>query len=152
MKTLSDPAIRTALIERVKTVKHDRKPLWGRMDAPQMQCHLTDAFRFALGEKSATPSSGLFQRTVMKSFALYVPLHWPRNIKTMPEMDQYGGGTPPARFADDRRELIQAVDRFCRPDALLEGRPHPIFGPLKEWEWRRWGYLHMDHHLRQFGA
>ena len=20
-----------------------------------------------------------------------------------------------------------------------------------EWEWMRWGYLHADHHLRQFG-
>jgi hypothetical protein len=32
------------------------------------------------------------------------------------------------------------------------GRPaHPIFGRMTEAEWMRWGYLHTDHHLRQFG-
>jgi len=29
--------------------------------------------------------------------------------------------------------------------------PHPIFGAMKPWDWMRWGYLHADHHLRQFG-
>ena len=29
---------------------------------------------------------------------------------------------------------------------------HPLFGPLTEPEWKRWGYLHADHHLRQFHA
>jgi Protein of unknown function (DUF1569) len=29
--------------------------------------------------------------------------------------------------------------------------PHPIFGPMTAKDWMRWGYLHADHHLRQFG-
>jgi hypothetical protein len=29
---------------------------------------------------------------------------------------------------------------------------HPIFGELTEREWMRWGYLHTDHHFRQFGV
>jgi hypothetical protein len=29
--------------------------------------------------------------------------------------------------------------------------PHPIFGRITRAEWLRWGYLHADHHLRQFG-
>jgi len=29
---------------------------------------------------------------------------------------------------------------------------HPLFGPMSETQWLRWGYLHVDHHLRQFGA
>jgi hypothetical protein len=29
--------------------------------------------------------------------------------------------------------------------------PHPMFGDLTSWQWMRWGYLHTDHHLRQFG-
>jgi hypothetical protein len=29
---------------------------------------------------------------------------------------------------------------------------HPIFGAMSERAWLRWGYLHMDHHLRQFGV
>jgi hypothetical protein len=29
---------------------------------------------------------------------------------------------------------------------------HPQFGKMSEKEWMRLGYLHMDRHLRQFGA
>jgi hypothetical protein len=32
------------------------------------------------------------------------------------------------------------------------GRAHPIFGAMAKEEWHRWGYLHLDHHLRQFGV
>jgi prephenate dehydrogenase len=28
---------------------------------------------------------------------------------------------------------------------------HPMFGPMSPEDWMRWGYLHADHHLRQFG-
>jgi hypothetical protein len=28
---------------------------------------------------------------------------------------------------------------------------HPIFGKMSETDWMRWAYLHVDHHLRQFG-
>ena len=27
-----------------------------------------------------------------------------------------------------------------------------IFGAMTTERWKRWGYLHMDHHLRQFGV
>jgi hypothetical protein len=35
---------------------------------------------------------------------------------------------------------------------ILDGKSHPIFGAMSAGDWLRWGYLHMDHHLRQFGA
>ena len=27
----------------------------------------------------------------------------------------------------------------------------PMFGHMSEKDWMQWGYLHADHHLRQFG-
>ena len=64
----------------------------------------------------------------------------------MPEMDQQAGGTPPANFERDVRDLLILMQRF------LPGRKtqHPMFGAMTEWEWARWAYLHMDRHLRQF--
>ena len=29
---------------------------------------------------------------------------------------------------------------------------HPAFGAMRRDEWLLWGYGHVDHHLRQFGA
>jgi Protein of unknown function (DUF1569) len=43
------------------------------------------------------------------------------------------------------------MERFAQPSAA-ERPAHPIFGRMTEEEWMRWGYLHVDHHLRQFGG
>jgi hypothetical protein len=34
----------------------------------------------------------------------------------------------------------------------FDGQEHPIFGPMSNAAFLRWAYLHMDHHLRQFGC
>jgi Protein of unknown function (DUF1569) len=71
-------------------------------------------------------------------------------VPTRPEIEQGVGGTPPGEFEKDQAKLLGLVDRFCRgsPGAPVE---HPFFGPMTSAEWMRWGYLHTDHHLRQFG-
>jgi len=48
--------------------------------------------------------------------------------------------------------LRAAFERFTRQPLEYELQTHPIFGQMTEKEWMRWGYLHSDHHLRQFGA
>jgi len=119
------------------------------MSAHQMVCHLCDAYRLPLGEKTASPATGFLQRTIVKFIALRLPLKWPKGVATRPEMEQGVGGTPPAEFGRDRAELLALVRRFCGPTAL--SAPHPFFGVMSRQEWLRWGYLHADHHLRQFG-
>ena len=59
---------------------------------------------------------------------------------------------PPAVFEADMRELQKLVERFTQHPRDFRWQPHPHFGPLSEKEWMRLGYLHPDHHLRQFGA
>jgi len=44
----------------------------------------------------------------------------------------------------------ELLARFAGTSAA-EMPPHPIFGQMTRAEWLRWGYLHTDHHLRQFG-
>jgi len=78
-------------------------------------------------------------------------MRWPQNVRTRPEIAQDGSGTPPVEFGRDRRALLDAMDRFCAVSDSKRG-PHPIMGYLNREEWMRWGYLHVDHHLRQFGA
>jgi len=127
------------------------KPLWGRMTAHQMICHLSDSFLVPMGAKAADMAGSPLQRTVVKFLALYAPVKWPAGVKTRPEVEQGVGGTAPGEFESDRRSLIEVVERFAATDRDFEWAPHPIFGKLSESEWLRWGYLHADHHLRQFG-
>lgn len=107
----------------------------------------------ALAEKAVSPASRIVPRTAAKWFALYLPLRWPAGlIPTRPEIDPQRGGTPPAAFAVDLAQAETLLDRVVTASQALNGHPHPMFGRMSEAEWLRWGYLHTDHHLRQFGA
>ena len=121
------------------------------MTAHQMVCHLSDSFLVPMGAKAVSMASSPLQRTVVKFLALYAPMKWPAGVKTRPEVEQGVGGTAPGEFESDRRSLIVAVQRFAAANRDFEWAQHPIFGELSNSQWLRWGYLHADHHLRQFG-
>ena len=148
---LGNTTIRRLILQRIAALQPGQQRKWGRMTAHQMLCHLNDSFRVALGEKYASPATTLVFRTVGKFVALYVPIPWPRSVATRPEVDQTAGGTPPSEFDHDRRVLLELIDRFGGSAGRTWG-PHPLFGAMTEWQWQRWGYLHTDHHLRQFGV
>jgi hypothetical protein len=117
-----------------------------------MICHLNDSFQMSMGERSVADISTPWSRTAIKWIALYTPLPWPTGIQTLPEVDQRVGGTAPIEFWRDRDALVRTMTRFTAPDRDFTWSTHPIFRHMSEAAWRRWGYLHTDHHLRQFGA
>ena len=94
----------------------------------------------------ATP----FSRTVIKWIALNAPLKWPQGVPTRPEVDQLIDGTKPVEFACDRQQLESLIEQFAARGGDFQ--PHPMFGRMTTREWQRWGWRHMDHHLRQFGV
>ena len=151
MKTMARAEDKAEIIRRLKMVRPECTRRWGRMSAHQMVCHLSDAFRLVTHQKGASPATGLLQATVIKWIALYVPLSWPAGVPTRPEMDQEIGGTPPGDFAADLSELEALLEAVTAPGAGYDWPAHPIFGRMSEAAWLRWAFLHVDHHLRQFG-
>ncbi len=122
------------------------------MSAHQMVCHLSDATLMAMAQKQVSPATTLLQRTLVKWVALYFPIPWPPGLLTRPEIDQLVSGTCPTDFDADVADLISLVEHFVARGRDADWPAHPIFGRLSRASWLRWGYLHMDHHLRQFGA
>ena len=153
MKTLAQRPDRDEVLARLARVRPDSPRQWGQMSAPQMICHLSDAFRMA-GDKPLPDDSTVAQRTLIKWMALYAPLPWPTGtLVTRPEIDQVqGGGCAPGVFTDDVARLVTLVDQFTARDRNVRWPAHPFFGAMSSSAWLRWGYLHMDHHLRQFGV
>ena len=149
MKSLTDPTIQKQIKQRIEAIRPDAQRRWGRMSASQMICHLEDSFRRTLGEKEATM---LPPRKFLKWAALWIPVRWPRGFKTLPEMDQEIGGTRPIQFESDREQLLVLMDRFTCETPVPAFSAHPIFGQMTRKELMRWAYLHIDHHLRQFGV
>jgi hypothetical protein len=152
MKTLENPQDREELSQRLGDVRADSERHRDKMSAHQMICHLADRFRGVMGEKEVKPMSRSFARKFVKWVALYAPMPWPHGVKTRPEMDQQMGGTQPGDFDADVRELRRLFEKFTRRPLEFQRRRHPIFLEMSEKDWLRWGYLHIDHHLRQFGA
>ena len=152
VRTLARAHDKAEIVDRLRRLRPDSARRWGSMSASGMVCHVTDAFRLLVGEKPARDRSTLLRRTFVKWIALYAPLPWPADIRTIPEFDQRSGGTPPAEFAADVARLEALLERITTGEERLDGLRHPLFGRMSERDWLRWGYLHADHHLRQFGA
>jgi len=152
MRTLARQRDKAELLHRLRGVHPESARRWGRMSAHQMVCHLADAFRMVTGEKLVSPDTSLLKRTILKWVVLYVPLRWPAGILTSPEIDQERGGTRPVDFVADLAQVVALLDVVTERTRSLARQPHPLFGRMSDADWLRWGYLHVDHHLRQFGA
>jgi hypothetical protein len=118
------------------------------MSVGQMVRHLSCSCEVALGERTVGPVKGL-PPAVIKWLALRSGLRWTKNIQTTPELKLAMSENSEVGFdvlvgeAIDKMEIL-ATGKQCAPS-------HPFFGPMTEADWLRWGYLHADHHLRQFG-
>jgi hypothetical protein len=152
MKTLARQRDKAEILRRLRALQAASVRRWGRMSAHQMVCHLSDSFRMATGQKPVSHAPSLLQRTIVTWIALYFPLSWPAGILTRPEIDQELAGTRPVEFAADAAQLEALVELITAQPRRFDWPLHPIFGSMSDAAWLRWGYLHMDHHLRQFGA
>jgi hypothetical protein len=122
------------------------------MSAHQMVCHLNDAFKLYTGTIAAAAPGFPYPSKLLKWGSLYVPVRWPKGFKTLPEVDQESGGTRPVTFEKDVAELRGRVTSFAQMPEDFAWPSHPYLGKMSASQWMRLGYLHSDHHLRQFGV
>jgi hypothetical protein len=153
MKTLGNKDDKEVLLNRLQQVNPDSQRRWGKMTSHQMICHLNDSFKSVMGERQiAGDKSNLLTRSLVRWIALYAPLKWPHGVPTMPENDQERGGTPPEDFQRDQDALASMIERVTATERDFRWGRHPLFAEMSEHDWMRWAYLHIDHHLRQFGV
>jgi Protein of unknown function (DUF1569) len=152
MKNLRDAINRNEILQRLEKIQPGSERRWGRMPAPQMIAHVNDAFRMFMGIRKVSAPAAWYRRGLLRFSALWVPMPWPHGFRARPELDQNLGGSPPREFAADMQELRGLIKCFAREPRDFEWQTHPNFGRLSERDWMRLGYLHTDHHLRQFGA
>jgi hypothetical protein len=153
MRTLANDIDKKALLDRLQQVQPDSQRRWGKMTPHQMICHLNDSFKSVIGERQVSVRrTNAVARTMIRGIALYAPFKWPHGVPTMPENDQERGGTPPEEFQRDLDALAFMIQRLTNQRRDFQWQRHPLFDQMSERDWLRWGYLHVDHHLRQFGV
>jgi hypothetical protein len=146
--SLAQPAARAALLERAARLSPDATPAWGRLTAPQMLVHVTDALRMAFGDVRCAPKHmTLLRRTPVKQLVIYW-LPFPKGTPTAPELLARAATS----WDDELARLREAVGRFDPAVAPARWPEHPIFGALSGRAWGVLAYRHADHHLRQFGV
>jgi len=148
MKTLADLKDAVEISTRILSVTPSDAPAWGIMNVNQMVCHVREAYLYALADTPVDPIPLPYPPRLVKQFALKVPRPWPHSTTTIPQLKLDAPGMACTTFERDRDTLLTAFDNFC---ALTDHtRDHPFFGSMQHTDWMRWGYLHADHHLRQF--
>jgi hypothetical protein len=149
MKTLANEADAKEIRERLASLTGDEQPKFGRMTVGLMLCHVREAFEAVREKRQLTLAKKMpVPARVMKYLALKDGAKWPAGVKTTVELEPGQPGVIAGDFAADRDSTVAAMERF-RINA--ESHPHPFMGAMSADDWLRWGYLHADHHLRQFG-
>jgi hypothetical protein len=148
MKSLASLEALSEIRERLRSVRIDDHARWGDMTAKQMVRHLRCSCEVALGERTVEPRQG-FAPVLVKFLALRSGVRWPKNVQTVPELKR-------AIKEHSRSEfdvlVCAAIEKMQMLATGTQYAPsHPMFGPMSDKDWKRWGYLHADHHLRQFG-
>jgi hypothetical protein len=150
MRSLSKAQDFAEVERRLLSVQPGDPGLWGEMTVEQMLAHVAGAFRVGMGELPAgdVPRQPL-RPQLMKFAALRLPMQWPQGLQTVGSLKVGAPAMQTAAFAEQRQMVLREMHRFARREQPRVD--HAMFGAMTYGDWMRWGYLHMDHHLRQFG-
>jgi hypothetical protein len=149
MKNLFEPATTEEVNQRMAQLKPDSERQWGKMSPAQALAHCSAGMEVSVGLKF--PPRNLFGRLigrrVLKTFLAGKP--FPRNSPT----DKSYVVKDDRDFPVERQRLLELIDRFtgAGPGGCTK-HPHSFFGPMTPLEWAELTYIHLDHHLRQFGV
>ena len=150
MKDVFDPAVTAELIGRIRGLRPDTRPEWGRMDVAQMLAHCCVGYEITY--EDVHPRPGPVKRFLLRTLVkpgVVGEKPYPRNAPTAPVFRVRGERD----FERERDRLIGYLERTrdLGGDAF-EGRDYPNFGPLTRREWSTMFYKHLDHHLTQFSV
>ena len=148
MANIFDKQANRQLIERLEKLTSESIPLWGKMTASQMVLHAQKPLDVAVGK--LTIKGGLlgflFGKMAKNSFLKN--LGFSKNSPTAPQFKIH---TAP-EFETEKSELINIIATFREKGAaVITNKHHPFFGTMTDDEWGILHYIHIDHHLKQFG-
>lgn len=141
----------TGIIESLKNLKADQKPLWGKMTPQHMVEHLYKTVQASINEISIKIYTEENRIPVLKRL-FFGEREFPKefmNPAIGPELLQL-------EFNDLQSAINQLETIFIRYDKFFTENPnvktiHPILGYLTKEEWDVFHRKHFEHHLSQFG-
>ncbi len=136
------------IIRRILQLQPGNSPLWGSFSVSGMMFHCITIHHSILSNRDNRQKPTLKQR-IMTTFVLQMMKRLPKGIKTNPQYLQPKEDI--TSFEENKSRLIESIQSFAKRNENIYGT-HPLLGPLNTKQWRRFVYMHLDHHLRQFGV
>ena len=146
MTILHDPAIRDAIVARIRSLSPSTQRRWGKMSVDQMLWHCNQVLGTSLGDVQVPLRRPPFPIPVVKFILLRMP--WPHGAPTAPEYVAQGS----LDFEAERKKCLELIDRFAARKPEATDWPRAVFGPLTGQEWSRLHAVHLNHHLKQFST
>ena len=91
MKSVWNDADYRDLCARLERLTPDASPRWGKFNAPQMVCHLVDAFKMASGELPVKTRKTPIRYPPLKQLIIYY-LPFPKGAPTAPSSSPQADG------------------------------------------------------------
>jgi hypothetical protein len=136
------------LLRRLDTLSPSSQAAWGKMDVAQMMAHVAANLEMAMGDKKLPQNLiGRIFGSVAKRQTLTKGVT--RNTPTDPRVKI----SDHRKFQQEKERVRFQLEQFVqRGESGVTQHPHPFFGRMTPNEWARLQYVHLDHHLKQFGA
>lgn len=148
MPTLFDKPTADQVLARVGRHTATSQRQWGKMSVSQMLKHMSTAFSVPIN-KIQLPKDKLYY-IAANPFTRWVMINvmpvWPKNMATV---DAFIVKDDPA-FDKSKADFLQAFNEFLVSQDFSGS--HPAFGVMPKEQWGQAMYIHLDHHLRQFGV
>jgi hypothetical protein len=147
-RSLFDPAAAAEIVNRFGQLNPASTARWGKMQVTEMLLHCTLANTFIVEDRSPYQMQGLKKR-LLTFAAIHLIPRFPHNRKgpgrlhTIGKIDQ-------DEFEQQRKTCIKSITRFANYKEPITSL-HGGLGFLSNREWGIITWMHMDHHLRQFG-
>lgn len=151
MKNIHNKADYDEVVERIATLNNDSHRQWGIMKVEQMLAHCSDQIRLANGQKQPHEKPTFINRNIAKYVGLWLPQIPFKNMKDPVDMNQKFYGTPSTDIETEKENLTRLLCDVRNLPEQKKLNSHPMFGKLNFNQWGRFMYVHIDHHLRQFG-
>jgi hypothetical protein len=148
-KNIFDEAAKKEIGRRVNQLTASSVTKWGVMNVSEMLHHLSASLREILHAHPSVKSSTARQK-IMALLFLYVIPQFPKNARAPKTIDVKRTTTTVSDVEKEKQELLSLLDVFVMQQHVYA--VHPYFGRLTRKQWGIFTWMHLDHHLRQFGA
>lgn len=148
MPSLFDKKIQDEMLARVEKLNSNSQRKWGKMSVSQMLKHMNVAFAVPIN-KIQVPKDKLYLFSA-NPFARWMMIKamtkWPKNLVTA---ESFKVKDDPD-FEPTKKEFLETIHEFLNA-TNFDGR-HPVFGVMSKELWGDAMYIHLNHHLEQFGV